>query len=64
MVDFYESRYTYDQPSALSSSFSSEIPILTANLVSGGLLTPSVAKSAETFVVDLNDIPSDRDLLM
>ncbi|CAK8691894.1 unnamed protein product, partial [Clavelina lepadiformis] len=63
-ADFYEIRYTYDKPSALSFSFSNEIPISTANLVSGDLLTPSVAKSAETFVVDLNDIPSDRDLLI
>ncbi|CAK8691922.1 unnamed protein product [Clavelina lepadiformis] len=63
-ADIYEIRYTYDQPSALSSSFSSEIPITSANLVLGDLLTPSVAKSAETFVVDLNDFSSDRDLLI
>ncbi|XP_076809993.1 calcium-activated chloride channel regulator 3A-1-like [Clavelina lepadiformis] len=59
----YEIRYTYGSPSSLSKSFTAQNPVKSGNLISGDLTHPSVANSIENFVVNLTDIPTDKDLV-
>ena len=59
----YVIRYSYHNSSILTKSFSSGILVSADQLLFGDLNSPSVANTIENFIVNLTDIPKNKDLV-